>query len=421
MNFKHIPNKNFLLYLLGHNTSIFGDIILLTGFAFHIMKLTGSTMQFSITIAISFIPRILFSPYAGVVVDRFNKKKMVIFLDVIRSLWLLMLWIYTKNNTLTPSIIYSTLFFFALCDCFFGPAFSTIYPRIVKKEFLSEGNAISNTLTSITNTLSPLIASIIYINLGLPLLLIFDAITFILSALSEVFLTFEDEIVKSSRKISQEFNEGLQLVKTNIQLKSLLLNGNLTHLFLFPFIEVGIVYLLFVKFKSPDMHYGIVRSCISAGAIFSGFIAIHFQKIRSIANNINLGILWMMGAVSTYMLLLFDNFCDILYKMELLPVIYLSIACFIMFFAFGFYGVFFSSFYQSEVPNKLLGRFISLMIMTFSMSRLLGMLMYGYLFESGYLNFALLILATGMTLKLLVHIPFLNYERSQAIEEKGGV
>lgn len=420
MFFKNTYNKNFMLYLLGHNSSIFGDIILLTGVAFHIMKLTGSTMQFSVTIAISFVPRILFSPYAGVIVDRLNKKKLVIILDLLRATWLLALWIYAQNTTLSLSIIYITLFFFALCDCFFGPAFSTIYPKIVDKAFYSKGNAISNTLTSITNTVSPLVASIIYVNYGLSLLLIFDAITFFISAISELYLIFDEEISANTRKITQEFMEGIELVKENTRLKSLLLNGNLTHLFLFPFIEVGVVYLLFIMFKTPDLHYGIVRSCISGGAILSGVVAIHYQKSRSIAANINTGILWMMAAVATFMLLLFDAFCDILIRIDLLPVIYLSTACFIMFFAFGFYGVFFRSFYQTEVPNNLLGRYISLMIMTFSASRLIGMLVYGYLFEIGLLNLALFILATGMSLKLLAHIPFLRYERNLLNEEQRG-
>ncbi|QUI25308.1 MFS transporter [Vallitalea pronyensis] len=405
-------HSNFILYLLGHNTSILGDIILMTGFALYIMKKTGSTMQFSITIAISFIPRILISPYAGVIVDRLNKKKMVILLDLIRGLWLMVLWYISLHAQLSIQSIYITLIFFSVCDCFFGPAFSTIYPRIVHKDFLSKGNAISNTITSITNTLSPLVASLIYTGWGLSILLLFDAMTFIISAFTEFNLYFEDVIVKKTGKIFFEFKEGIMMIKSNRRLRSLLLNGNLTHLFLFPFIEAGVVFLLFVMFKAPDVHYGIVRSCISGGAIFSGFIAIQYQKKKGIADNINRGIIWMIGAVALFMLLIFNGFRDILDTTEYFPVIYLSIVCFMVFFAFSFYGVFFRSFYQSEVSSTMLGRFISIMIMTFAVSRLVGMLVYGYLLEKGYLTTALVILFVGMMLKLVVHIPFLKAEKA---------
>ncbi len=369
MNTKILKNKNFLLYLLGHNTSIFGDLLLMTGFALYIMKVTASTMQFSMTIAISFIPRILISPYAGVVVDRLKKKKLVILLDLFRGFLLLILWHYSRQNTLSLPMIYGTLLTFAVCDCFFGPAFSTIYPKIMKEAHYAEGNAISNTLTSVTNTISPLIASLLFMKFGLAVLLFVDAITFFLSAASEFFLEFNDHLRKSKRKVYSEFLEGLKMVKDNARMKSLLLNGNLTHLFLFPFIEAGVVYLLFVMFKAPETDYGIVRACISAGAIFSGFVAMAYQKKKSIASNINIGILWMMGAVTLFLLLIFKDFCDILYKTDYLPVIYLSITCFIMFFAFGFYGVFYRSFYQKAVPNHMLGRYISIMSMTFSVAR----------------------------------------------------
>jgi len=80
-----------------------------------------------------------------------------------------------------------------------------------------------------------------------------------------------------------------------------------------------------------------------------------------------------------------------------------------MFLAFGFYGVFFSSFYQMNVPDGYLGRFVVLFQFFIALGRLGGFKMYGYLFERSVLM-AVLVMITGVLLKIAVHIPFLRAE-----------
>lgn len=412
MRSKPSIKRNFILFLFGNNTSVFGDLLLMTGFSLFVMLLTKSAMQFSLTLAIAFIPRVILSPFAGVLVDRTKKKQLIILLDLIRGAWLIGLYLYSLRVEIGLPIIYASLLFFAVCDTFFGPAFTTIFPRIIGKEKLSEANAINTTIRNIVSVLSPLLASYLFLKFGLAVILLLDALTFFISAISEFLLMFEDKIVRSKQNIFNDIKAGMAFVKKDIRLKSLVINGNLTHFFLFPFIEVGVIYLLIMIFKSPELHYGIVRSSISAGAIVSGFLAFYFRTRRSVAQNINLGIWGMLSSVILFVLLTFEDIRGILGLAEYLPVIYLSFACFIMFMAFHFYGIFFGSFYQSEVPQNMLGRFTSILIMTFSVSRLVGMLMYGALFEAELLNVGLLILFAGMGLKVIVHIPFLKFEEN---------
>ena len=161
------------------------------------------------------------------------------------------------------------------------------------------------------------------------------------------------------------------------------------------------------------MHYGIVKSSISAGAVVAGLLAFYYRTKHTVSENINLGIWGMLFSVILFSMLTFKGFRAILDISEYLPVAYLTIACFVMFIAFHFYGVFFCSFYQSEVPENMLGRFTSILISTFSISRILGMLMYGALFEAGLLNIGLIVLFLGMSLKIIVHIPFIKFEKEQ--------
>jgi len=153
-----------------------------------------------------------------------------------------------------------------------------------------------------------------------------------------------------------------------------------------------------------------VRATISVATILAGFLAFAI-KDKDISRNINIGILGMMISVFFFAVVIFNPIVDFISSSVNLPVIYLSIACFVMFLSFGFYGVFFRTFYQTAVPENMLGRFISVFIIFISFSRIIGMYVYGILFESYPVWISILILGVGMLLKLIVHIPFLKEEQ----------
>lgn len=410
MNLKVLKNKNFLFYLFGNNTSIFGDIMLTTAFSLYVLVLTQSALQFSSVMAVSFIPRILLSPFAGIAVDRMKKKNLIIVLDMIRALLLLILFMVALTTGIKLYMIYVVIVFFAICDTLFGPAIVTIFPKILEKALISEANAMSRTVTNIISVVSPLVGSILFGLYGLPIILLVDGVTFFFSAVFEYFMVFDDQVKSGQLNIIRDIKEGIAVVLDDTQLKSLVVNGNLTHLFLFPFMEVCVIYLLVMVFRAPEYHYGIVRSCISAGAIIAGFLALYFRSRRSVAQNINYGIIGMICAVGVFGLLAIPIFNSFIAGGFWLPVIYLSTASFIMFLSFDFYGVFFCSFYQMEVSQDKLGRFTSILIMTFSLSRIIGMFIYGYLIEKDQLLMVFGILFVGMMLKLVVHVPFLRHE-----------
>ncbi len=88
---------------------------------------------------------------------------------------------------------------------------------------------------------------------------------------------------------------------------------------------------------------------------------------------------------------------------------------------FNIYGVFFRTFYQQTIEPHMLGRFISVMVMLFALGRLIGFQLYGALFESIELIYAVFVLGVGMLAKIFMHIPFLRIEkrrREQGFEQK---
>lgn len=400
--------RNLYLYLFGSNTSVFGDVMLTTALALHIMKLTQSPKMFGSIIATAFIPRLILSIFSGAIVDRLDQKKVMIGLDLLRGLVLLGL-MFIKHLGLT--VIVPLIIGFAMADTFFMPASISIVPRLFNKENIGTVNSLNQSIYSTFNVISPMIASVLLVSGSLKLIIFIDAITFILSALAEMF--FDANTIsnpKAKSNLIKDMGTGVKVIFSDIRVASLIANGALTHLFLFSFIEVGMLSLLVVTFKAPEFHYGVLQGTISVSTILASLIALHQKDKRKIASHINIGIIGMIGAVFLFAPLGSNYFITWISNYLYLPVIYLSIGCFCMFLSFGYYGVFFKTFYQSEVPKEYLGRFASIFMMLISLSRVLGMYIYGILFEQPKIIYPVLILAFGMTVKLIVHIPFLKVE-----------
>lgn len=408
--------KNLALFLFGSNSSVFGDVILTTALAIHIMKITGSPGAFATIMSMAFLPRIFFTSFSGAIVDRLDSRKLMIFLDLLRAILLFACFI---NGDYSKSIVIILVVTFAAIDTFFVPASITIIPNLFQKDNISKVNSLDQSIRSSVNVISPLIASIIYVSGGLGILLVIDGITFLLSAISEYFLEFTEKITKDMKKnhIVNSMSDAIKVIFKDKRVASLIFNGALSHLFLFTFIEVGMISLLMITFNKPELHYGILQAVISTSAIVSSIIAFGVRGKKSISEHINLGIIGMIVAVVLFIPITMENFRNFIGHFEFMPVVYLSIACFVMFISFGYYAVFFRSFYQSEVPKEYLGRFTSIFMMLTAISRIAGLFIYGQLFEYNLIHYAIVVLGVGMIIKLLVHIPFISFTKKD-LEKK---
>ncbi|MCK5157214.1 MAG: MFS transporter, partial [Spirochaetales bacterium] len=80
-------NKNFLLLWQGGLVSLLGDMLYELALGFWILAVTGSTGLMGTLMAVSMIPRVLISPFAGVVADRHNRKRIIILMDLLRGIF----------------------------------------------------------------------------------------------------------------------------------------------------------------------------------------------------------------------------------------------------------------------------------------------------------------------------------------------
>lgn len=103
-------NKNILLYAAGRLVSSLGSIIYSFAIGLYVLDSTGSGMKFAMTLLISFLPSMFITPFAGVLADRFDKKKIVVNMDLLNGFLFLIFFTYIQAVDLSLSGIYITSF-----------------------------------------------------------------------------------------------------------------------------------------------------------------------------------------------------------------------------------------------------------------------------------------------------------------------
>lgn len=409
MNFKIFKNRNFSLFVFGQGTSILGTGFLTVALSLYVLDITGSAKVFASILALGMLPQIIIGPFVGTIVDKVYRKTMIVVLDFVRGIFAVFLFAFSIMNQIDMWMIYVIVIFFAICQTFFGPAFTTILPSIVKKEELVDANSIQRTLYETVSVAAPFLGALIFGIYGIGIIFLIDGITFLISAISESFMEVPSlELCRDKSPFLKEVIDGFKVIFTNNRITSLVINGTLTHLFLIPFVMVGFPFIIIIVLGGKDADYGIVESIATIGSVLSIFAIGYAKKRFNVAECIGIGIIGMLIFTISMLPLTSDELLNLIFNNSLLIVSIFSIMIFILYLSFGFYGVFYVTFYQTIIPQEKLGRYVAIQGLLFSLGRLLGLNVYGYIFDNFDLIVPIIILAIGMILKLVVHIPFLR-------------
>ena len=89
-------------------------------------------------------------------------------------------------------IVAIVMFMLSVCYTLYGPAVVSSIPQIVEEDKLTSANGIINQVGSVVNFLGPILAGVLYGLVGIKLIVIINAISFLVSAIMELFLDIPD-------------------------------------------------------------------------------------------------------------------------------------------------------------------------------------------------------------------------------------
>lgn len=291
-----MKNKNFIIIVIGQIISLFGNAVQRFSMSLYLLHFTGSTAAFSKILAISTIPYIIFAPIAGRLSDKINKKKIMVYLDFFCAALIGGYALILLNGRDSEFIVGAVMFVLSICYTLYGPAVTSSIPQIVNEDRLTSANGIINQVGSAVNFVGPILAGVLYGLVGIKLIVIINALSFLMSAILELFLDIPDAESKTNNvirkdKLSDDYNSSdrllsFEFVKNSfIDMKNTfmyLMNENkiilgiivsyaLGNIFLVPILSIVAPYFINIYLGLPSEIYGIVEGVCVLGMICGGF------------------------------------------------------------------------------------------------------------------------------------------------------
>ena len=173
-------NRNFRLLFLGQAISQLGDWFNSVAVFALLLDLTGSATAVAWMMIVQFLPVAIFGPMAGVIVDRVNRRRLMIGTDLLRGGLILMLLIIRRPEQVW--IAYVVMAIAVGAQAFFEPARTATIPNVTPPEDLLQANALSSATWSAMLALGASIGGAVTALAGRNIAFVANALSFFASA-----------------------------------------------------------------------------------------------------------------------------------------------------------------------------------------------------------------------------------------------
>lgn len=278
-----LRDRRFGLLWLGGLVSLSGNWMLMAALPLAVYQLTGSTLATGSLFIASTIPRIALGTVAGVIVDRWDRRRILVVANVALALVLLPLLAVDSKDSVwivyVVAVVQSTLALVVV------PAEGALLPRLVGPEHLVQANSLNALNNQIARLIGPAIGGVVVGFGGLGTVAVLDSVTYLAAALLIAAIAVDGRPERGETaelalrlwsRLRREWVDGMRVIRgagetTRMILAFAAITG----------IGEGIVITLFVPFAVDVLGGG--------GPLYGALISA--QAIGGIAGGVALGVL----------------------------------------------------------------------------------------------------------------------------------
>ncbi len=262
-----LTNRSLVIMAISESVSNVGSwITMMAVFSLVIFKGEGSVTESGLIYLVGLLPALIFSPVAGWLCDRYDRKKLMIMSEILSGLAVSGI-IFTESTTL----LYVLLALQAISGSIMTPARQSSVPLVVDREHLTQANAFLQQISSVVKIFGPVLAGAVLAVMSAHQAVILDVVSYFLSA-GILFLL--PRLVPPQQ--SKQVDKVEQKVKWTTQFTELLhLNSQLKLLFGMAFVAImGIVSIdilasIFTRdvLLSGESYFGLLIGMIGLGTL----------------------------------------------------------------------------------------------------------------------------------------------------------
>lgn len=185
---KKLWNKDFILLLQGSAVSTIGDLMYSVAIGYWVYQQTGSSALMGVMSSISMFVTMFLSPICGSIVDKCNRKWVIVGIDVMQGLLMLAVGLLAYLGTLNVPVVLLAALLAAFGSVFYSPAANTLMLDIIPRDDMVRGESLFSGISSLINLVGTGFSGAMVAFLGVPLIVIINGLSNLYSALSEAFI-----------------------------------------------------------------------------------------------------------------------------------------------------------------------------------------------------------------------------------------
>lgn len=274
--------RDFGLLWFAGLISYFGGFGVFVVLPLHIYQQTGSTLATAGMLIANTLPRVLFGSFAGVLVDRWDRRRVMQWSDTLRAIAVFSLFIAPDSI----GFIYVIAGLVGVIRLFFGPAENALLPLLVEKERLVTANALNALNNQLGMLIGPAMIASIYGLWGIRPAVVAMSLAFASSAVLISIIRspgridpHEDELVHHGgefRRLQHEWIEGVRMVRRSRTLSTIFATQTFNALAEGFFITLGLGPFVLDVLEGTEVQVGWLTSAQSIGGLIAGLIVVKF-------------------------------------------------------------------------------------------------------------------------------------------------
>jgi MFS family permease len=279
--FGALAHRNFRLFFIGQGISLVGTWLQNVGEGWLILTLTNSPFYVGLTAALSSVGVLLFSLYAGVIADRVDKRRVIIFMQLAFMIeaFTVSILIWTHVIAVWQVLVLATTL--GLASAFDIPMRQAFIVEMVGKDDLMNAIALNSSLFNGARVIGPAIAGFLIGTVGIPWCYFLNGLSYIavIAGLLMMRLPYQPRPARTASAWSG-FREVLTYLRGDRRLRVLIVLTAILSVFGFPYIAMMPVFARDVLHRGAT-GYGALTSSIGIGAVIGALgVALAANRIR---------------------------------------------------------------------------------------------------------------------------------------------
>jgi MFS family permease len=185
---KKLWNKDFILLLQANAVSSIGDLMYSVAIGFWVYEKTGSSALMGVMSAISMFVTMFLSPFSGSIVDKCNRKWVMVGMDVMQGIIMLTVGALAYMDKLNVPGVLVAAFLASFGTVFYNPAVSTLMIDIIPHKDMVQGQSIHSGVLGLIQLGGNAFSGVLVAFFGVPLIVVINGISNLYSAFSELFI-----------------------------------------------------------------------------------------------------------------------------------------------------------------------------------------------------------------------------------------